>query len=55
MEDELQEELDHNKSFVLKYSQFFLLLIIFLMVLSLALLKIQGKSILIMAKEYFIR
>jgi len=53
--DELQTELDNNKSFLLKYSQVFLLVIIVLMVSSLALLKIEEKSILRMVYEYFIR
>jgi hypothetical protein len=55
MRDELQNELDKNKSFVLKYSMVFLILIIFFMLLSLTLLKIQNKSILMLAKDYFIR
>jgi hypothetical protein len=53
--DELQTALDNNKSFVLKYSQFFLLAIIVLLTTGLALLQIDGKSILRMVFEYFIR
>jgi hypothetical protein len=55
MKDELQMELDRSKSFVLRYSAVFLLAIIILMILGLALLHIQGRSILVMAKDYFIR
>jgi hypothetical protein len=53
--DELQKALDDNKSFVLKYSQLFLLAIIVLLTTGLGLLRIDGKSILGMVYDYFIR
>ena len=53
--DELQTALDDNKSFVLKYSQVFLVVIVLLLFGGLAMLRIDGKSILSMVYEYFIR
>lgn len=53
--DELQKELDGKKSFVLKYSQVFLVLISLSLMFCLSLLTIEGKSILRMVGEYFIR
>lgn len=53
--DELQKELDRKKSFMLKYSEVFLVLIGLSLMLCLSLLTIEGKSILRMVGEYFIR